>query len=414
MKEQFLQYLTNEIEAKKAFLSKNELSEADRETIDSAIANLQSIKDAMEAAEEVDPAVLEEMKTTIQDLQDKLQVVSEKLIAQTKENPETMIENYLKTNDSVKAFANAIRTSHNSEEFRSNWNKVLVENGITISDGSEAAYLPDVVKGMIEDKWEKDASWLKDLRLTGAKRFYVRTNDSTQTDETSRAKGHKAGDTKASQSITLSAKLIEADFIYKLMEIDVKTEWDDESLVKYVVDELGDQIMFEIKRAILVGDGRAADNDYKITSFEAIVRANTDKFVTKVSGNASNHLIDELVKTVNAIHNPNAKPIYAFMTKAALTSLRRFQASETATPMYLPVEQIAEQLGVAKIIETSLMTGNNMVAMIPDEYVLVGDPLAPAYMKDHDIRTNVNIYREELCIGGGVKGLGSASFIAFE
>ena len=260
------------------------------------------------------------------------------------------------------AFANAIRKSHNGEEFRANWNAVLVENGISITEGSEAAFLPDVVKGMIEDKWERDASWLKDLRNTGAKRFYVRTNDSTQSDETSRAKGHKAGETKVGQTIAVSAKLVEADFIYKLIEIDAKTEWDDESLVQYVVDELGDQVMYEIKRAILVGDGRASNSDYKITSFEAIVRTNTDKFVTKVSGNASNHLIDEYVKTINAIHNPNAKPIYAFMTKAAITALRRFQASETATPMYLPIEQIAEQLGVAKIVETSLMTGNNMIA----------------------------------------------------
>ena len=415
MKENFIKYLTNEIEAKKAFLAKNELEEADRQAFESAIENLEAIKEEMEAAEEVNPEALDELKTAVEELQEKLQVVSEKLIDQNKEIPEEMTQNYLQSKEAVKAFANAIRNSGSGAQFRENWNAVLVENGISIAEGSEEAYLPQIVKDMITDKWDRDAAWLKDLRNTGAKRFYIRHNSSTQSDETSRAKGWQAGDDKASETLTFAAKLVEADFIYKLMEIDAKTEWndDDNSLVKYVVDELGDQILYEIKRAILVGDGRSAESDYKISSFEAIVRGETDSYVTITAGNAEHFLVDDMVTAVNTIHNPNGKAVYAFMTKSALTSLRRFQASESATPMYLPVEQIAEQLGVAKIIETDLLTGNNAIFMIPDEYVLVGDPLAPAYMKDHQIYKNVNVYREELCVGGAVRGLSSAAVLTF-
>lgn len=415
MKENFIKYLTNEIEAKKSFMAQNELSDADREVMDAAIKNLEAIKEEMEAAEETNPEALEELKKAVEELQEKLQVVSEKIIDSNKEIPEEMVQNFLQTNEAMHAFANAIRQSGSGAQFRENWNKVLVENGIEFAENAEVAYLPAAVKDMITDKWERDASWLRDLRHTGAKRFYVRPNTSNQDDETSRAKGWVKGKTKVSEELTFAAKLIEADFIYKLIEVDAKTEWndDDNSLVRYVVDELGDQILYEIKRAILIGDGRADNSDYKITSFESIDRQATDNYVTVVAGNASNFLIDEMVKTVNSIKNPNAKPIFAFMSKAALTSLRRFQASENATPMYLPTEQIAEQLGVAKIVETELMSGNNTIFMLPDEYVLVGDPLAPAYMKDHQIYKNINVYREELCVGGGVRGLASASILKF-
>lgn len=415
MKENFIKYLTNEIEAKKSFMAQNELSDADREVMDAAIKNLESIKEEMEAAEETNPEALEELKKAVEELQEKLQVVSEKIIDSNKEIPEEMVQNFLQTNEAMHAFANAIRQSGSGAQFRENWNKVLVENGIEFAENAEVAYLPAAVKDMITDKWERDASWLRDLRHTGAKRFYVRPNTSNQDSEGSRAKGWTKGKTKVSEELTFAAKLIEADFIYKLIEIDAKTEWndDDNSLVRYVVDELGDQILYEIKRAILIGDGRADNSDYKITSFESIDRQATDNYVTVVTGNSSNFLIDEMVKTVNSIKNPNAKPIFAFMSKAALTSLRRFQASENATPMYLPIDQIAEQLGVAKIVETELMSGNNAIFMLPDEYVLVGDPLAPAYMKDHQIYKNINVYREELCVGGGVRGLASASILKF-
>lgn len=415
MKENFIKYLTNEIEAKKSFMAQNELSEADRETMDAAIKNLEAIKEEMEASEETNEEALEELKKAVEELQEKLQVVSEKIIDSNKEIPEEMVQNFLQTKEAMHAFANAIRQSGSGAQFKENWNKVLVENGIEFAENTEVAYLPAAVKDMITDKWERDASWLRDLRHTGAKRFYVRPNTSSQDSEGSRAKGWVKGKTKVSEELTFAAKLIEADFIYKLIEIDAKTEWndDDNSLVRYVVDELGDQILYEIKRAILIGDGRESDSDYKINSFESIDRGSTDNYVTVVAGNSSNFLIDEMVKTVNSIKNPNAKPVFAFMSKAALTSLRRFQASENATPMYLPIEQIAEQLGVAKIVETDLMTGNNAIFMLPDEYVLVGDPLAPAYMKDHQIYKNVNVYREELCVGGGVRGLASASILKF-
>ena len=415
MKENFIKYLTNEIEAKKSFMAQNELSEADRETMDAAIKNLEAIKEEMEASEDTNEEALEELKKAVEELQERLQVVSEKIIDSNKEIPEEMVQNFLQTNEAMHAFANAIRQSGSGAQFKENWNKVLVENGIEFAENAEVAYLPAAVKDMITDKWDRDASWLRDLRHTGAKRFYVRPNTSNQDDEGSRAKGWTKGKTKVSEELTFAAKLIEADFIYKLIEVDAKTEWndDDNSLVRYVVDELGDQILYEIKRAILIGDGRANDSDYKITSFESIDRQATDTYVTVVAGNASNHLIDEMVKGVNSIKNPNAKPVFAFMNKTALTALRRFRASENATPMYLPVEQIAEQLGVAKIVETDLMSGNNAIFMLPDEYVLVGDPLAPAYMKDHQIYKNVNVYREELCVGGGVRGLASASILKF-
>ncbi|MBR3467168.1 MAG: hypothetical protein IKH15_08130 [Bacteroidales bacterium] len=418
MKEILKNFIQGEIDAKQKLLEmSNAMSDEDRTLVENAIQNLQTILEKVDEADD-NSAAIEELKNTCEELNNSLTAVQEKLQQKqediTQDNDTTMENTFLNTKESVHAFANAIRNAKTSDEFRKNWNDVLLENGITVASGSEAAFIPETVKGMISDIWDRNADWLKDLNYTGAKRFYCRYNTSDQTAENSRSKGWKKGDTKAVQTIALSAKLLEAQFIYKIQEIDLQTKWEsDEALITYVLTELVDQILYEIKRAILVGDGRANDSDYKITKFEAVAKTSTDAYTTVSTVTDGGFLVDDMRAMVDSIHNPNGKPVYVFMSKASLRTLARVQASSTSTPVYIPKEQVADQIGATRIIDTDLLGDTfKAVAFIPSEYYMVGENiLNPLLYTWHEGYKNLDCYRYECVAGGGINGMLSSAVL---
>lgn len=420
MKKLFLDYLNKQLTANKAMLSCNSLSEEERKLVDDAIADLNATIEAVDALEEENASeAIDALKETVENLQQGLTAVQEKINQNKQEQTEPTMptENYLQSKNSVADFASAIRNSRTADEFKANWNEFLSQNGITISAGSEPAFVPEAVKGMISDIWDRNADWLKDLNDTGAKKFYCRYNTSDQTAENSRAKGWKKGDTKTAQTINVAAKLLDAQFIYKIQEIDLKTKFDsDEALINYVIGELVDQILYEIKRAILVGDGRANDSDYKINSFEAIAKTSTDAYTTVSTVTENGFLVDDMRAMVDNIVNDNNKDVLVFMSKATLRTLARVQASETSTPVYLGIEQVAEQIGATRIVTTDLLGSDfKAVAMIPSEYYLVGENiLNPVLYTWHEGYKNLDVYRYECVAGGGINAMKSTAVLKAE
>lgn len=420
MKETFKSFLNAEIENKQKLLLSNSINDEDKALIQEQIDNLAAMVekvDALEEGEQTNEAI-EELKQTVTEMGEKLVALNEKLNQSKQEDNneenENKMENYLETKNSVRDFAAAIRASKTADEFRANWNEYLVANSITVESGSEEAFLPSAVKGRIQDLFEKNAGFLADLTNTNAKRFYVRRNTNDKNAENSRAKGWKKGDTKVAQEIEVAAKLISPQFIYKLQEIDLQTKFEnDEDLINYVLGELVNQILFEERRAILVGDGRDASSDYKISSFESIgLKASTDAYTTVMTA-TSDWLVDDARALCDSIVNENNAPLYVFMSKADLRTLSRVSASETSTPVYMSTEQVAEQIGATKIFTTDLLGETaKMVAMLPSEYYLVGEGvLNPALMTAHDIYKNLDIYRYECVAGGGINGLKSTAVL---
>lgn len=418
MKAQFLQYLKNQLEQNNKMLAMNSISEEDKTMLEAAIASLTETINAVDAMEDSTEA-LDALKTTVEELQSSLTAVKEKINLEQKkeENPSMEIENYLSSANAVKDFAQVVRNSTNGVEFHKNWEAMLSQNGITIASGSEEYFLPEIVKGKIQDQWDRNADWLKDLKLLpGVKRYTIRKNDSDQTEETSRAKGHTKGKTKVGQSLQFSGKLVTCQVIYKLAEISVQDEWDDETVVDYIVNELVDQILYEEKRAILVSDGRDVASDHKINSIECIAKSSTDAYTYVATATVNGELIVDLVNLVSAIHNPNGKPIYLFMSKADLNVLRAYKASETSSTMYMGVDQIAEMIGVDRIITTDLLGSDyKAIAMIPSEYVLIGaNVLNPTLYSWHEGYKNLNVHRYECFVGGAIEGLTSTAVLKAE
>jgi len=399
--------------------SKNGLSDAEKAIVEEQITELQSLIADLEAVDEEVTAkdALEQMTKKIEE---RLRSLEEK----AEEDPATPAENFLRTSNSVSEWLRAIRMAgasasngikRNSKEvFANAWGKVLKENGITITDGSEAAYLPDLVRGLIQDAWNRDNNWLRELNIVGAKKYAIRYNSSTQDDETSRAKGHTPGNTKVAESLTFAAKELDCQFIYKLIDLDKIVEFnDDGALVTYITNELYDQYLYEIRRAILIGDGRASNSNHKITKVESVVRANTDSFVTKDTYNTSNFMVDELKELLLSIKNPQ-DDITLFMSPADLNTLCRVQFGNDATPQYVTKEVMSSQLGVKQIITTDLLTTTSgaarFIAMRLPGYVLIGDTLNPTFASWEEYLTNKDWYRIEAPCAGAVEKLKSAAF----
>ena len=410
MKNQFINFLKNELAVKQNLMASNKISDDDKATIQTQIDNLTSIISEVEAMEEgeTNTEVVEALKETVEAMGEQLKAIAEKINQNKKEDEDEEMTkeqvNFLESKNSVTAFAKAVRESKSSKNFAENWNKVLVENGITIEEGSEDAYLPTAVLSKIQDTWERNSDWLKDLHIVGAKRYKIRTNVSEQDAETSRAKGHKKGVKKVSQELTFSAKEVKCQFIYKIQSISLEDEWnDDGALIDYIVTELVDQIIYEVKRAILVGDGRNDNDDAKITSIEAL-DTNTTTYTIQGENGAN---LDDWINAIDMLKNDNNKPVYAFMPKANLTQLRRVSVTETSTPMYMPVEQIADMMGVARIITTDLVEVGQL--LIPSDYVLIGENVfAPSMYTWHDGWDNVDNYRFEVPVGGALEKASSA------
>lgn len=426
MKEQFLQFLKTELERKQQLLTNAAFTDEEKAEIEAVIANLTTTIEAVEAVEDEEKAneVMNDLKTTVAELKEAIEAINEKINAErddvrdTENEEEEMDKNYLKTQNSVHDFCEAIRNSKNGEEFRANWKAMLVKNDAysdtVTTDGSDA-FLPEAVKGRISDIWDREADWLKSLNFTGAKRFYCRANTSTQSAETSRAKGHAKGDRKAAQKLEFAAKLLDAQFLYKIATLSYETIWDsDDDLLNYILNELTSQILYEVKTCILKGDGRDAADPYKVTKIEAIYKDTTDAYTTvmHVGDAGTTFLLDDIRMLVDQINNPNGKEVFAFLNKATIRTLSRVQASSTSSPVYMSKEQLAEQLNVTRIIDTDLLADNECICMLPNEYYMVGaNILDPVFFSWHDGWTNEDNWREEIVVGGGVNGLKSTAVL---
>lgn len=320
-------------------------------------------------------------------------------------------QNYLGSAEATHDFLSAMRESKNAVEFGKNWNARLSENGITIAEGSEDAFLPDAVKGAIQDAWEKPGNWLNRLNNTNAKAFTVRLNTSDQSAETSRAKGHMRGQQKVNESLTFAAKKITPQMIYKRIDLDNMTIFEDDgSLLAYISNELVNQWLIEVQRAILVGDGRDANDSNKINSIEAVVDAN-GVYQTTFAHSADAQFIDELVQMVDSIKNDEGGAITVFMSQTSLSELRRFVFGDGSSAQYVRKEDMAAQLGVSEIITTSLLgTGVKAIAMRLDKYVTVGR-MAPAFVEWEDYDYNVRNYRVENPFGGALGAPKSAAVL---
>lgn len=411
MKKQFLA-LCN-AQKQRLVAQRNTLAETERAIVDESIKELESIIAEAEKMEE-ETTALDALRKMLDAIETKIKAIEEKM-EDPQANPQPVqVENWLKSKEAVSAFANAIRKSvRNRTSLNDEWVSEM-SNSITFNPNEYGVLYPEVVKSKINDLWNTDKNWLNQLHNSRAKVFAVRYNEASEDSTDNRAKGHQKGATKTDQSLTIKALKVETQMIYKMVPIDKITEFnDDGALVEYVIDELYRQWKYEIMRAILIGDGRPAASPDKINSFTAIDRAATDSWVGVRTLVAANQFVDEIMSTLDLIKQK--EDVILFMNKADITSLRRRLYGAGGTPIYVSMAQIAEELGVSQIVETSLMTTNSgearAIAMCPRGYVTVGEMTEPRYETWYDFMKNQTYYRQEAPVGGAPELLGMGAVL---
>lgn len=397
----------------------SELTEDEKKTINSKI-------DAIDArianAEKIESEDNNKMNDTIKSLNSRLDAIKEKLAEKGVAMPEVDSQaNYLNSANAVHDFADAMRNAkRNSTRFSTEWSKVLSKNGISydagMSDVGLMAYMPTPVKGYIQDAWNEYGSVLREFNFTGAKSYFVRFNEQDQDTENVRAKGYNPSveKTKSEQAVVLNAFLIESEYVYKLIPVSNKTIWeDDTNLIQWVLDELLKQWNYEVLRAILIGDGRAAGAANKINSIVAIADHVNDFAVTQyATAQGSESTIEYLMDhVIEPIHNGD-DDVLLFISKSDFTDMRKFYNGTGATPTYMSAEDVARMLGVRRIVTVPYLNNTNAgeiraIAVHAKKYAITGS-LTPEFLSWEEPRTNERVFRVEIPVGGNVAGINMA------
>lgn len=414
MKKILLKLVKNELARNKKLVVKNTITEEERNALNEHIADLEAlITEAEESAEEV--TAEEIMRRMRESTDEKLRALEEKIEnAAAEPNPGKAAENYLKSEQAKRDFGRIIRNCiANRSDFNAAWMEHLregkhISNAITYTPDMISVMYPDVVRSKFHDLWNADTNWLTLLNNTRAKRFVVRLNKAAQDNVLSRAKGHKPGATKGDQKFEIHSFTIDAQMVYKMVPVDRLTEfYDDGALVDYIVDELYRQMKYEIARCVLVGDGRNPGDPDKITSFTPISTASSDH-VTTTNYDSNIKLIENVMAMLNTIDTTDRTDVLLFVSKDDLTELRKRMYGAGGTIQYVSAEEVAQQLGVTRII-TSPFFGDNETyracAFIPSLYATVGDVENPRYEAFHNFMTNQDYHRLEAPVGGAPEGL---------
>ena len=363
-------------------------------------AEIQSIKDlvAQLEAEEDDKSV--ELKAKLAELAAKVVEVENSL-----KTPKgfVQVQNFVESKEGMKAFLKTVQNSVTGSDFKENWKGVLVKNGLSNVD----FFLPPAVLAEINDNWEKTAdNFLSLLDVTGLVSLRVATETGGV-----RAEGHAKGTAKTEQVLTFAPKEIRAQIVFKYIAIDRETvEFEDNTgaLVQYIARELSLRILHEIMRAVLIGDGRAPASVGKISRIEAVTDAATIyRSLNTYPVGAANFTLERVANAIDTIHADG--DIIVFMSKRSARALRRYIAATGGTARYISLEELAAELGVAKVITTKVLTdfdsttvgANVVVAFVGKAYKVVGD-LTMKGFENFVLGFNQNEYLTEVYIGGGL------------
>ena len=409
-KEKLINCITNAMGAYKKSITalteqktKNTLTEEASAQIDAAISEKESqfemLKQLKEQAESAGEDMTEETLSKLAELQAKVTEMenSKKLLPMS-----VKVKNFLNDKKSLKLFQNAVKLSNSKDEFLRKWQGVLIENGITPTD----ALLPGAVVSIINDTFEKVADGFMSLLDVTGLRVLKSILDTNTDATTSRALGHKKGTQKSEEGIVGVAKEIRPQMIYKYITIDREIEMEDENgvLMNYIAKELSMRIIHEIMRCVLVGDGRAANSNAKISKFESIDRAASDNYVTLITSAARVATIEEVKAGVDSIEAEG--DITLCMSRAQCTALQKFIAATGGTVQYKSIEEVCGELGVSKIICTKVMAATAaadpiVVGFVGKSYKVVGDMTMEGF-QNFNLEYNKNEYLTEVYAGGGL------------
>ena len=390
-------YFTRLLNSIKAGLMKNTVTPEAQALIDeinSILSELQNDPDIEYSADDLKARISELLATQVAEMENKLKTTFQ-------------MKNSVDNVKYRKMFADAMRNAagRGKGAFAEEFNKICVKNGIT--------GMPSIVEVFpeIQTKFEQ-TSMLSKLRKLGQYSLKIPVSLQDDSEENVRAKGHAVlTNEKVDQNLVITPKTLTLGAIYKKISVPKLLSYqvqDDTALFQWLVEELIARIDNEIQRVILVGDGRASDSANKINSFETIgTKTATDAYTVYKNKAGS---LPNLAQVRDLIDDMSTdRPISIYANPKMISVLKMYIAASGGSVTFMTDEVLADQLGVAEIIRTRMLTttvptdtSKNpvLIAMQHDNYGYVGNDLFTVDYEKWDY--NADVFLAEIFAGGGI------------
>ena len=376
---------------------------------------VESVKELLEASQ----VSKEELEEKLEELEEELEVEIENKLRKHLENGMggKKKSDYLNSPQAVKDFANTIRNAKTGKEQKELWRKKLIENGSGDPVyGIDSLPYPVAVHTEIMTNWESNTGLIGSIRKISNKAIKIPYTEQDKENVKVRAKGHVKKNVKVAQELEVESKQILLKAIYKdlpLDRIDLVNIEDDTALINWVVEELLFMLTYELERAILIGDGRAAGVDkIATTDVEAIVKSTADAWTSIVETDTT--LIEDVKTMVDTIVS-KGKDIWLYLPKNILSALQKQKLGFGGTVQFVPLQNLKDQLGVAEIktFDFDSAKSNNKavyaIALVPDLYFRVGgEPFGEQWTI---YERNQEAFRSEIFFGGQIAGLASTAIL---
>ena len=263
---------------------------------------------------------------------------------------------------------------------------------------------------------KRDTTWA-DVVMAGVKKVpfkRLKSMFANITEDEARAKGYVKGDQKATEVFELLGRTTDPQTIYKLQQLDRDDiiDIEDFDVVAWIKGEMQIMLNEEKARAILIGDGRAVNNRYKIKEdhVRSIVN-DVPLFNIKVGVSQDGDLYKNFIKAVlraRKNYKGSGNPTL-FTTEEVLTELLLLEDT-IGHPLYKTEQELATKLRVSRIVTVEVMEGQQVdskdlmgVIVNLNDYTIGGDGnREKGIFEDFDIDFNQYKYLIETRMSGAL------------
>lgn len=317
-----------------------------------------------------------------------------------------------------KAFADTLKQAGGrlNGTFDAMWRAKVAEH---TNDAITGLALPVDVESMFINALGNSDGIISHFQSVNAKGLSLNLIDAAS-DEAGRAKGHKKGDAKADQELTDVIRAVYCKMVYKRLALDAMDLYENPELIEFRAQELVQNIIKEIERAAIIGDGRSAPSgsnpDYRMFdgtnrgffSIAADAAASTG-FGTKVATAVTGaNLYEGVVKGRSAIKTEGAQYIVA-----KSSAIENLLLQTTSNGYFVqPGQRVEDVLQVSRVYTPAWMDNATVdaVLVVDNAYKMIGEANIRV-RSDFDTSTNQDILLDETPRGGSLGEFKSAAAI---
>lgn len=238
------------------------------------------------------------------------------------------------------------------------------------------------------------------------------------------AQGHKKGDTKVDETITNTIRIAYDKMVYKKLSLDAMEIYNNPELLEFRAQELFDQIVLSIERAIFIGDGRTAPSGnepdlrmfdstngiglYPIADDCAAKSGYGTLVASTYTAKATDNLYDGVVGARQWIRSEGEQILV--VKPSVLTAA--FQAKVGNRYLIEPGASAEDIFRVARVFAPMWMeyADDDAYLLVKNGYTTTGER-NPRVYPFFDVNTNQNILLNEMPIGGTLTKYKSACAI---